>query len=571
MSAEAAAAISLQAAPGRLRRGLRSLRLRVRLQLAIGLAAAGVALVSGLAALVVLGLRLWGVWYPLLLPEAALGAVVVLSLAAAFIWPLPDRMIAASADRRLGLRDRIGSAVQFVRDESPSGMERATILDALGHLGLLRPSEAFPLGLPRAAKAAGLCLTALLLMQFLPIPALMLSKQARDEKAELREQAARIEPLAKELEQAALRTDDEEAQEVARELRKLLQQLQRGQLDKKRALLAMAELEEKLESVERRAEEARPKTAHEAAEKLQRAAQESLASKARELARQARERGDQQTARQMEEIAQQADKAADAAELQNLAEQMNQKAAELGTSLGLPPEVLSALSEFLGGGELELSEEGLRQLEQMSQNVGQGDLGAEDLEMLASELEALSDLLSDTDLAEMAELLKEAAECMKAGDCQRAGQCLGKALGLCQGRLGKLGLGGACQACRLGLAQARRVGVGRMAVRGGPMKQDRIPPNAPPTMLFAPRQSDNPGDLARVRAQISPQGPMLTTTEKGAPTKVTESRVPYYEVIGEYSKAAEDAMSREEVPPAYRGTVRAYFRALQSGEAAPKQ
>jgi hypothetical protein len=64
---------------------------------------------------------------------------------------------------------------------------------------------------------------------------------------------------------------------------------------------------------------------------------------------------------------------------------------------------------------------------------------------------------------------------------------------------------------------------------------------------------------------------MLTTTEKGAPTKVTQSRVPYYEVIGEYSKAAEDAMSREEVPPAYRGTVRAYFRALQSDEAAAEE
>ncbi len=571
MTAEATAVINLRAAPRRLRRGLRSLRLRVRLQLAIGLAIGGAAVVSLLAALVVLGLRLRGVWYPVLLPEIALGAVAILSLAAAFIWPLPDRMIAANADRRLGLRDRIGSAVQFVRDESPSGMEQATILDALRHLGLLRPGEAFPLGMPGRAKIAGLCLAALLLVQFLPIPALLLSKQEREEKAELQEHAARIEPLAKELEQAALKTDDEEAQEVARELRKLVQQLRRGQLDKKRALLAMAELEEKLERVERRAEQARPKTAHEAAEKLRRAAQESLASKARELARQARQQGDQRAARQLEHIAQQADKAPDASELQDLAEQLNEKAAELGASLGLPPEVLSALSEFFGGGELELSEEALRELEQMSQEVAQGSLGAEDLELLAMEIEQLSELLSDTELAEMAELLKQAAECMRAGDARRAGECLGEALGLCQGRLGQLGLAGACRAGRLGLAQARRFGYGSRYGRGGPMKQDQIPPNAPPSMLFAPRQSDNPGDLARVRAQINPQGPMLTTTEKGAPTKVTQSRVPYYEVIGEYSKAAEDAMSREEVPPAYRGTVRAYFRALQSDEAAAEE
>jgi chemotaxis protein histidine kinase CheA len=538
---------------------------------AIRLAIVGVALVSGLAALVVLGLRLWGAWYPLLLPEAALGAVVILSVLTALIWPLPDRMIAASADRRLGLRDRIGSAVQFIRGESPSGMERATILDALRHLGLLRPSEAFPYVVPQRVKVAGLCLAALFLAQFLPIPALLLSKQEREEKAELQEHAARIEPLVKELEQTARQADDEEAQEVARELRKLMQQLQRGQLDKKRALLAMAELEEKLERVERRAEQARPKTAHEAAEKLQRAAQESLASKARGLARQAREQGDQRTARQLEQIAKRADKAEDPSELQDLAEQLNEKAAELGASLGLPPEVLSALSEFFGGGELELSEEALRELEQMSQNVAEGSLGAEDLELLAMEIEQLSELLSDTELAEMAELLKQAAECMNAGDALRAGQYLKEALGLCQGKLGELGLAGACRASRLGLAQARRFGYSSGYGRGGPMKQDQIPPNAPPTMLFAPRQSDNPGDLARVRAQINPQGPMLTTTEKGAPTKVTESRVPYYEVIGEYSKAAEDAMSREEVPPAYRSTVRAYFRALQSDEAAAEE
>jgi hypothetical protein len=171
----------------------------------------------------------------------------------------------------------------------------------------------------------------------------------------------------------------------------------------------------------------------------------------------------------------------------------------------------------------------------------------------------------------MAELLKQAAECMQAGDCQRAGELLSEALGLCKGRLGELELASACRASRLVLGQCRRFGYAKGLGRGGPMPQGQIPPNAPPTSLFAPRQSDNPGDLARVRAQINPQGPMLTTTEKGAPVKVTESRVPYYEVIGEYSKAAEDAMSREEVPPAYRSAVRAYFRALQAGEAAAEE
>jgi hypothetical protein len=100
------------------------------------------------------------------------------------------------------------------------------------------------------------------------------------------------------------------------------------------------------------------------------------------------------------------------------------------------------------------------------------------------------------------------------------------------------------------------------------MPQKEIPPDAPGTQLFAPRQSENPGDLERVRAQINPQGPMLATTEKGAPPPGGASRVPYYEVISDYSKTAEEALAKEEVPPAYRGTVRDYFRALQSGKPA---
>ena len=57
---------------------------------------------------------------------------------------------------------------------------------------------------------------------------------------------------------------------------------------------------------------------------------------------------------------------------------------------------------------------------------------------------------------------------------------------------------------------------------------------------------------------------MMTSTEKGAPVKTAQSRVPYYEVIGAYSKTAEEAINKEEVPASYRGTVRAYFHALQS-------
>jgi len=557
-----AAGTSLLRAPRMLRRGIRALRLRVRLLIALRLAIGAVTIVSAGATLCVLGLRLRGVWYPPLAPEVALVAAALASLATGLLWPLSDRLIAASADRRLGLRDRIGSALQFLRAGAGSGMERAAVLDALGHLELLRAREAFPMRRPRASSAAALCLGVLLLSQVLPIPPLLLSPREREEKAELREAAARIEPLAKQLEEAATQANDQEAAQVSKQLKKLAQQLQRGQVTKKQALLNLSELEKKVQRLDQKL--AKPKTAEELADSLRQAQQDSISQKASELARQAAERGDKEAAKQLEQLAQQAKQTDDQEKLNDLARQLEERAAKLGASLGLPPGLLGALSQSLAGADPGLSEQALKDLAEAAKDWPK-ELSKEELEALAAELKELSKQLDGSDLKELSKLLSEASECLKSGNCDKAGAALGKAAKLSKGALAKAKLAAVCRSCKLGLGQCKG---GNVTVygRGGPMPQKAIPPNAPGTQLFAPRQSENPGDLERVRAQINPQGPMLATTEKGAPPTGGASRVPYYEVISDYSKTAEEALAKEEVPPAYRGTVRDYFRALQSGK-----
>jgi ferritin len=548
-----------------LRRGIRALRLRVRLLIALRLAVAAIAIVSGGAALAVLVLRLRGMWYPLFVPEIALGAAVVAALFAGLMWPLPDRLVAVSADRRLGLRDRIGSALHFIRTGAASGMAQAAILDALGYLDSLRPRDAFPVRRPPWSTPAGICLGALLLAQVLPIPPLLLSQREREEKAELRQVAARIEPLAKDLEEAATQANDEEARQAARDLKKLAQQLQRGQLDKKQALLNMAELDKQLQRLDQRT--ARPKTAEGAAQSLQKAQQDSISKKAADLARQAAERGDHETANTLQRLAEQAKQSQDSRELNELARQLNEQAAKMGASLGLPPDVLGALSQSLAGGNAELSEQALKNLAEAAKDWPK-NLSKEQLEALAAELKNLSQLLQGSDLQELTKLLDEASECLKSGNCDKASAALAKAAKLSKAGLANAKLAAACRACSGALGQ----GNGQPQYgRGGPATQKSIPPNASATQLFAPRQSDNPGELERVRAQINPQGPMMSTTEKGAPARSSESRVPYYRVIDDYSKTAEEALSKEEVPAAYRSTVRAYFRALQSGKPAMRQ
>ena len=43
-------------------------------------------------------------------------------------------------------------------------------------------------------------------------------------------------------------------------------------------------------------------------------------------------------------------------------------------------------------------------------------------------------------------------------------------------------------------------------------------------------------------------------------------RTPYYDVYESYKKDAEDAVSKEVVPPAYKQTVKEYFDSLKPGQ-----
>ncbi len=574
MASDAATVVHSNQAVTDLHRGLGRARRRVRLLLAVRLATLGIAVLAGAAAVVVLLLKLGDMWYPLLLPEAALAVVVGGALVAALVWALPDRTIAASVDRRLGLRDRLGTAVQLTATPQPSGMEQAMVADALHHVQRVRTEEAYPLRVYRSTKVAGLSLVALLAVQLLPIPPLFLSTQQREDKALLRKQAANIEPVAKKLREAAKKAGDAEAQRVARKLEKLAQQLRQGKLDKKQALLTFKEMEKELQSVQDEAAPPALKTAAQAARELQQAGRERLASGAQHLAEQAARQGDRELASKLENMAKQARQAERSADLKRLGNELKQHATKLGAGSRLPADLSARLSAALASEDWEATLAELSELDDCLANLA-SELSDEELQKLAEELAELAEILKDTDLEKLTECLGDVSKCLKAGECERAAQCLAKGLKECEGKVCALKLaktssearkclGGCRLACRgAGIStDTARGGLGIGPDRGS---QESIPPDAEAASLYAPRTTETSGTKERVSTQVRPQGEMLATTEKGPPLTVSESRVPYYEVMGDYSKAVEEALSREEVPPGYRGTVREYFDALQSG------
>ncbi len=247
------------------------------------------------------------------------------------------------------------------------------------------------------------------------------------------------------------------------------------------------------------------------------------------------------------------------------AEEMSEHAKALGRELPLTA-AIDVLSLALAGEEWDAAAAMIEGLQECLSD-GDQELTPKEAAELAEAMEKLAKKLEGTELEDLAECLRKAGECLKQGDCKGAAACLGASEGR-EGmsaaqlrravrRAGKCA-GTAAGQCS-GRGQCSRQGA------GGPSPQDHIPENAPGTSLYTPRETPVNADPTRVGAQVRPGGDMAAVTTRGAPETASESRVPYYEVIGDYSKVAEDALSHEEVPPAYRQTVREYFESLQGG------
>ena len=71
-------------------------------------------------------------------------------------------------------------------------------------------------------------------------------------------------------------------------------------------------------------------------------------------------------------------------------------------------------------------------------------------------------------------------------------------------------------------------------------------------------------ELSKVGAQLGASGMIFPAGEtKGAPGTVAPTSVPYTKVYTSYSKAAEKALGKEQIPPAYRTRVKEYFSSLE--------
>lgn len=81
--------------------------------------------------------------------------------------------------------------------------------------------------------------------------------------------------------------------------------------------------------------------------------------------------------------------------------------------------------------------------------------------------------------------------------------------------------------------------------------------------FYDPRRTATTRTDVKASSALGKEGGAAAVEVKGAPDNASPSNVPYYEVYSDYRKAAEKAMNREDIPPAYRKRVRDYYDTLK--------
>ena len=481
-----------------------------------------------LPALLVLGDRLF---YLRVDASVCAGVTILLALltglAAIARRPFSPLNVALAIDDRLGLRERLSTAVSLTSTGVNSEAARAVIADAEQRAAAVDPRTAFPLCLSRRAAWLALPLAAtLLLAGLMPRLDLLQRKRREDqqkqETARVREEAVRLAQHARRLRRVAETIQMGEATRVVERMDALSRQLRDPSVTPKQALSRLSDLSDEIKS---------RRESYQKAKDLSRAMKET--------------RGLEQTRDLAEKIKQgEYAKAADA--VKNLMEKLRQGKLSEAETQKLGRE-LKRLAEMMKKDAPELA----KALENAQRCLAKaGGLTAEQLNAVCKQLglareqlAAMQQMMQAGQMLEIAEnALEECKRCMGGG---KIGRC-----GVCGRRLGEFGICGACQGVfASGGLRRRGAGMGGPGIgRGG------IPPFD---------ESDPVGFKDAAAKGMLGKGKILASMRvKGVPQK-GEAAAAYADVYAAYRKEAEEALSREPIPLGYKEVVRDYFDKIE--------
>lgn len=558
-----------------LARRLEQLRRRVVGLRALRGVAAGLAAGSLGASLLAIGARLGG-WpravdwaLPLLAASAAAGLVLYLRR------PVSFRSVARLADQRLDLSDRLASAAEWISDgrsvfgvgyQGPRGgpwhptpMVAALLSDAAAAAQDLRPGSVFPWrpGRELALLAlAGLLLTGALCLPLHPI----LPSPDRTDRAAMAAAAREYDHAATTLESGPAGRSGHEAvlQGLARELRRLARDQQRGTVTRREALLKAAQLRDALRAAERQltgtsggVEEWKRGRSGSSMLPLLPSSTLPFPSPDPTLRRAVERRDFHAAARQLERTGDQLAAAAAAgsgkvaASLRNEARGLAAMAAALNeTPVAAADGALGASAERLAEAAARL-EQALAEPTRQNTAAGPAALAAARRSALDEAARAAAGAGAQFRAAERrvtaAAALREAGERLAAGRAALAGAAPASPGGTAGGGAG-LPAGAA--------AAGGGEGVGSSGVTANGSGAQRLPP-------AGARVERVPGRGAPGRAPAArPYGSVPDASPAAAPAYVASPG---------FRRSSEAALRRERIPSGYRQQVRDYFAAIGGG------
>lgn len=208
----------------------------------------------GLIALVFAHFDLLPDWLPLeaLLPLALLLGIVA-GTVTAFLRPIPLMEAARLAEARLGLKERLSSALEFEHSPQQTTPDVALLIrlqleDAAVHAQSLNAAEAVPLRWPWEAKAAlgGLVLLALAL--FVPTLPVFLPPGTLVERQIVHKTGDKLQKTARLIQKQAEGQHLEGTRRAAINMQKLGKRLASGKLDKKQAMVQISKLTQQMKA-----------------------------------------------------------------------------------------------------------------------------------------------------------------------------------------------------------------------------------------------------------------------------------------------------------------------------------
>jgi len=438
---------------------------------------------------------------------AVLTGVAVAGATGWAFWKRPSLVqTALEADQRLGLNERLTSSLELADSDAP--MVRELHADARAQLARLDVRREFPFATPRAIRWLAIplvlfCLGYVLLPEFD-----LFNFRERQAEAKAREDAVRVEaerllaavqPL-RELPEAV----DGEFEGIAENVERIAEGLEAGEISEKQAVARLSNLAKLLE-------EQREKLAAESPTPRLNGDTSKL-TMAKEVANNI-EKGDFGKAGE---------------KLQDLMQKL--EAGELSEQAQDQLESdLDELAKMLGGQDSALGE--------ALADIAAG-LKLQDKAALQAALEKLD--LTLEDLKSLMEQMEKLQQCqMKFAECENTLYC-----SECQG------------ICKGGTCPGNKFAAGPYGLRGpGRGRGNQIGELPDVEASFDPKML--PGDMTKGKI-------LASIMQRAAPTDDADSTIEYSEqAFVQVKQQAEEALTREEIPPGSREFVRQYFGSLE--------